>query len=178
MLFFAEIKYTCCTPQILTKRTFSLFRAAVLAAFLVEVLEDHKERWHEEKQCQCANDTTADDPRTETAVTIGADAHSRYHREHTEDKREDGHHNRSQTRAGSVDSGILQALARLAALGSVLGDKDSRFAQQTDQHDDTRLEVDIVLEAADLSQQERTHETYRHGDDDSQREAEGLVQCR
>ena len=99
-----------------------------------------------------------------------------HQRDHTEHAGEDGHQNGTQTGFGGRHGGLREAHARGAAVGGVLRDQDGRFRQQTDQHDDTRLEVDVVLQSHYLGEQERTHQTARNRQNDGERNEETLVQ--
>ena len=71
---------------------------------------------------------------------------------------------------------MREAHASGAAVGGVLGDQNGRFRQQTDQHDDTRLEIDVVFESHRLGHEERACQTARYGEDDGERNEETLVE--
>ncbi len=49
------------------------------------------------------------------------------------------------------------------------------FGEQANQHDDTRLQVDVVLQSHNLGKEERTHQPERYGEDDGKRNQETLI---
>ena len=99
-----------------------------------------------------------------------------HQRNHTEYAGEDGHQDRTETGLGGGYGGLREAHARGASVGGVLRNQDGGLRKQTDQHDDTRLQVDIVLQPHHLGEEERTQQTARHGENDGERNQEALVQ--
>ena len=70
-------------------------------------------------------------------------------------------------------SSRLQAL--VAPLHGELDDQNRVLAQQTDQHDQTDLGVDVVGQPHGLQEQERAEDADRQREDDGQRKHEALV---
>ena len=108
-------------------------------------LEDDEEGGYDEEESDCADGHTTDNAHSQSAVTIGTSAALDDERDHTHDHRDDRHQNRTQTLLTCLEGGILDAHALSTTFAGELGNQDCRLCQQTDKHDDTRLQVDVVV---------------------------------
>ena len=64
----------------------------------------------------------------------------------------------------------------MAALRGVLSEEDGGLAEQADEHDETHLKINVVLHAEELGEEQGTHQSERHAEDDGQRDEEALVE--
>ena len=144
--------------------------------FSLQGLESDEQCRYEEQQGQCPDDHTAHDARTEGHVTVGAHTVREHQRDHTEYAGEDSHQDRAQTDFGCRYGGLRQGHSRAAPVGGILRDQNGGLREQADQHDDTRLQVDVVLQSQHLGEEERTQQAARYGEDDGERKQEALVQ--
>ena len=62
-----------------------------------------------------------------------------------------------------------------AAFDGVLRNQNGRLSQQTDQHNHTRLQIDIILQPEYFGEKERPHQSERHGEDNGKRYEETLI---
>ena len=111
----------------------------------MQFLEDDIERrYHKDKRQRTYRHTSghADSQRAVTVSTRAALYDQRYH---TGNHRYYRHQNRTQTIFACTQSGFNNRHTLLALLYGELGDQNSRLRQQTDQHDHTGLEVDVIL---------------------------------
>ena len=63
-----------------------------------------------------------------------------------------------------------------AAFDGVLRNQNSRLGQQADQHDHTRLQIDVILQSEYLGEQERAHQSEWYGEDNGKRYEETFVE--
>ena len=147
------------------------------AHLLLHELESDVEHRNEEEQGECADDHAAHYARSERTVSVGASAGREHEREHTEDHRQHRHQDRAEAHLRSRIGGLDDAHALAASLDGILSDEDSRLGQQPDEHDDTRLEVDVVLQPKELREEEAAHQSARHGEDDGEGDEEALVEA-
>ena len=116
-----------------------------------------------ERNEQCRNDKhlknhtnqhTADSTGSKRTVTVGAYTVGKHQRQQTDNHCEACHQDRTQTRCRTGDSGAHDAHTRLAAVKSELYDKDGVLCQQTDKHDQSDLQIDVVVDAKHLREEE------------------------
>src|SRR6202040_2493262 len=96
-------------------------------------------------------------------------------RNQTGDEGEGGHLNRPEARFSSFDGCLLEWQTILVPLNREFDDQDRVLAEQTDQHDQTDLGVDVVGQPHDLQEQEGPEETDRQRQDHRQRQEKTLV---
>ena len=147
------------------------------AHLLLHELESDVEHRHEEEQGECADDHAAHYARSERTVSVGASAGREHERKHTEDHRQHCHQDRAEAHLRGRIGGLDDAHALAASLDGILGDEDCRLGQQPDEHDDTGLEVDVVLQPEELREEEAAHQSTRHGEDDGEGDEEALVEA-
>ena len=128
----------------------------------MQVLEDDIECRYDEHQCQRSYRHTTGHTDSERTVSVSACTTFDNQRNHTGNHRNNGHEDRTQTVLTGSKSRLHNTHALLAFLNRELGDEDGGLGQQTYQHDDTGLQVDIVCLTADPRQRKRTHQTERH----------------
>ena len=63
----------------------------------------------------------------------------------------------------------------MTTLRGIFGEQDGRLRQQANEHDESHLQVDIVLDTEHLGKQQRTAKAERHAEDDGQGNEEALV---
>ena len=134
----------------------------------MQFLEHDEEGWYDEEQGDGANAHTADDTKSEGTVTIRTGTTLNYERYHTDNHRSNGHQDWAQTLLAGSEGRISDTHAMFAVLRGHLGNQDGGLGEQADQHDHTRLQVDVVLHALYTKQgykpgdTEGTHQTERH----------------
>ena len=143
---------------------------------LLQPLEGNEQGGNNKEQCQRTDYHTAHSSRTERTVTVGTHTGGHHQRQQTEYHGERGHEDRTQTGFGGADSRSDKPHTRLAALSSILRQQDSGLGKQTDQHNQTRLQVDVILQSHQLGEQEAAHQTYRNGEDYGKRHDKALVE--
>ena len=137
---------------------------------LVQRLEHDEECRHDKQQSYSTDTHTADDTKGEGAVTVGSGTSLNDQRYHTDNHRCHGHQNRTQTLLTCLEGCIDNAQPLCTALCSELGNQDGSLRLQTDEHDDTCLQVDIVIHTryfisiAQVSEHEGTHQSERHAE--------------
>src|SRR5262249_46813735 len=112
-----------------------------------------------------ANGTVSDRP--------GAGSHDQ--RNQTGDEGERRHLNPPEAQLSPFDGGVLEAHAFVVPLHSEFDNENRVLAQETDQHDQTNLGVDVVGQTHGLQAQEGTEEPDRQRQDHGQRQYETLV---
>src|SRR5208282_3830726 len=96
-------------------------------------------------------------------------------RKETGDEGEGGHLNRPEAQFCSFDGCLLEGHALPAPLDREFDDQDRVLAEQTDQHDQTNLGVDVVGQPHGLQKQEGTEDPDRQRQDHRQRQYKTLV---
>ena len=124
---------------------------------------------------QGAQEHPADCGGADGAVSDRPGAGGNDQRKETGDEGEGGHQNRPEAQFSAFDGCLLEAHALLAPLHREFDDQDRVLAEQTDQHDQTDLGVDVVGQPHDLQEQEGTEEPDRQRQDHGQRQHETLV---
>ena len=114
---------------------------------LMQRLEDNEESGYNKEQSECTYRHSCGNAKSEYTVSVGTGTTGDNQRNHTGNHRHNGHQDRTQTFVASRKSGIADRHTLRATFLSELGDKDSRLGKQTDKHDHTRLQVDIILHA-------------------------------
>ena len=113
----------------------------------MQLLEHDEEGGNNEEQGNSTDAHTADDTQSEGTVTVSTST-TLYHKgNHTDNHRRHRHQDGAQTFLTSFKGGLNDGHALGTALRSELGNQDSRLCQQTNQHDYTRLQVDVVVHA-------------------------------
>ena len=64
----------------------------------------------------------------------------------------------------------------MATLCGIFCEQDGGFREQADEHDETHLQVDVVLDTKDLGKQKRASQSERYAEDDSQGDEQALVE--
>ena len=113
----------------------------------MQFLEYDKEGWYNEEQGNSTYAHTADNTQGESTVTVGTGTTLDDEGYHTDNHRGHRHQDGAQTFLTSLECGIHDAQTLGTTLRSKLGNQDGRLGQQTNQHDDTRLQVDVVVHA-------------------------------
>ena len=128
----------------------------------MQFLEDDIERRNDKEECHCSDRHSSGHADSERTVSVRTGSTLDNQRNHTGDHGHNGHQNRTQTIFASAHRCLQYRHSLLAFLHGKLGNQNRRLRQQSDQHDHTRLEVDIVLLAAKPRERERTHQTERN----------------
>ena len=106
---------------------------------------------------------------------MGADPRGEHQREQPDDHRQRGHEDGAKTRYSTLDGSLVDAEATLAALDGELYDEDSVLRQQTDEHDQSDLRIDIIGVAEELHEEVGAEEAEGDRQDDRQRQHVALV---
>ena len=122
-----------------------------------------------------AHEHPADSRGANGAVSDRPGAGGEDQRKETGDEGEGGHLNRPEAQFSSFDGRLLEGQALPAPLHREFDDQDRVLAEQTDQHDQTNLGVDVVGQPHDLQEQEGTEDPDRQRQDHGQRQDETLV---
>ena len=136
----------------------------------MQLLEHHEEGRNDKEQGNGTDSHTTDDAEGKGTVTIGTGTTLDDERYHTDNHRGHGHQNWAQTLLAGGKGCIANAHALGTALGGELRNQDGRLRKQTDQHDDTRLQVDVVVHARQVEQRAEvgadkgTHQSERYGE--------------
>src|SRR5271157_4090952 len=109
------------------------------------------------------------------AVSDRPGAGGKDQRKETGDEGEGGHLNRPEARSSSFDACLMEGQALPAPLYREFDDQDRVLAEQTDQHDQTNLGVDVVGQPHGLQKQEGTEDPDRQRQDHRQRQYKTLV---
>ena len=96
--------------------------------------------------------------------------------QHTENHRQRGHEDRAQSHLCCKEGTLLERHSCMAALRGVLSEEDGGLAEQADEHDETHLKINVVLHTEELGEEQGTHQSERHAEDDGQRDEEALVE--
>ena len=113
----------------------------------MQFLEHDEEGRYDEEQCECAYRHTAYHAERKGTVAVGS-CTSRYNqRYHAGNHGEHGHENGAQTLFASGKGGIAYRHALRTLFGCKLCDEDGGFGKQSDEHDDTCLQIDVVVHA-------------------------------
>ena len=144
--------------------------------FLLKILEHDEEHRHDEEQGDGSDEHTAHGSHTDRDITVGTHTRSEHQRQHTEDHRKRGHQDGAQTYLCCRDCGLRDTHAVVAALRGVLGKQDGRLGQKADKHEQTDLQVDVVLQTEHLGEEEASGQTERYRQDDGDGDEEALVE--
>ena len=147
-----------------------------VAEAAVKPLEGHVEDGHYEEEGDGSHQHTAGTSHTQGDVTVGTYAMREYQRQHTEYHGERSHQDRTQTHTGSRHGSHRDAHTLAMTFCGILGKQNGCLGQQTYEHNQTRLHVDIVLQAPHPREEEATQQTKRHAQDNSQGDEKALVQ--
>ena len=115
----------------------------------MECLEDDIEGRHDEDEGECSDRHTTRHTDSECTVSVCSGTTFDNQRNHSGNHRHDGHQDRTQTILTSSQSRLNDRHTLFAFLHRELGNQNSRLRKQTDQHDHTGLEVDVILLAAE-----------------------------
>ena len=118
----------------------------------MQALEHDEEGGHYVEQGYRSDGHATDDAEGERAVAVGTGTTFDDERHHTCNHRDDGHQDGAQALLAGLEGGFADAQSLGTALGSEFGDEDGRLREQAYQHDDTRLQVDIVVHARQMEQ--------------------------
>ena len=118
----------------------------------MQFLEHDEEDRNDEEQGYRTNRHTAHNAKGEGTVTIGTSTTLNDERNHTRNHREHRHQDWTKTLLASLESSIADAHALCTALRSELRNQDGSLREQADEHDDTRLQVDVVVHARQVEQ--------------------------
>ena len=138
-------------------------------------LEDDEEDGDDEEEGDGADDHATDGADTEGVVAVGSDTSGESQGQEAEDHRERGHEDGTQADGCSIEGSLDNTHTLTATRRSVLGKQDGGLRQQTDQHDESRLHIDVILKAPELSEDKRTCQSEGYTQDDGQRNEEALV---
>ena len=144
---------------------------------LLQRLEQNKERWHYKEQPKRTDKHAADGAYADGAAAIGSCARGEHQGQHAENHGERGHEDGAQTHLGGKEGTLLERHADMAALRGVLGEEDGRLAEQADEHNQSNLQVDVVLNTEELGEEQGSHQAEGHAEDDGQGDEEALVEC-
>ena len=164
---------------------------------LLYPFKENEEDGNGEEDGECADNHASDNTYTDGTVTIGTSAAGEEQRHHTKHAGEYSHEDRTQTCLASSVSGLNDTHSLTTTFEGELGDEDSGLGQQTDEHNHTCLQVDVVLnlsedihiltcqqtasatgnEVPQPGEAEAAHQTCRDGEDDGERHEETLVEA-
>src|SRR5512135_3524735 len=116
-----------------------------------------------------AHEHPADSRTANGAVSDRPGAGGKDQRKKTSDEGEGGHLNRPEAQFSTFNGRLLERHALHAPLDREFDDQYRVLAEQTDQHDETNLGVDVVGQTHGLQQQEGTEEPDWKRQDHSQR---------
>ncbi len=133
---------------------------------LLQRLEDDEEGGDNEEEAKGADEHTANGAYAYGAAAVGSCARCEHQGQHTENHRERGHEDGAQTHLGGEEGTLLERHAGLSALGGVFGEEDGGLAEQADEHDESHLQVDVVLHAEELGEEQGAHQSEGHAKDD------------
>ena len=137
--------------------------------------KQHVEARNEHHAKQRPDEHAARRRRADGAVAHGARARGNAQRNQTGHEGERRHQNGPQAGTGALHGGIEHRGALLAAQHGEFDDKDGVFAEQTDEHHQRNLGVDVVFEPKELEGQEGPEDASGQAQDDRQRQSEALV---
>src|SRR5438445_7082480 len=120
----------------------------------------------------------ADDGRTDGVATVGSRAGGEKERADAEDEGDGGHQDGAEAEFGGLDGSVDDGPALLEELLRELDDEDRVFRGETDEHDETNLDVDVVDQAAKCDERERAENGHWNGERDDERKREGLILSR
>ena len=144
---------------------------------LLQRLEDDEEGGDDEEEAEGADEHTADGAYADGAAAVGSCACGEHQGQHTENHRQRGHEDGAQTHLGGEEGTLLERHASMSALGGVVGEEDGGLAEQADEHDESHLQVDVVLHAEELGEEQGAHQSEGYAEDDGQGNEETLVEC-
>ena len=143
---------------------------------LFEGLEDDEEDGDDEQQGNGADDHTANGADAKGVVAVGSNACGKGQWQESEDHGERRHKDRTQADGSGIEGCIDDAHALTTARRGILGEQDGCLRQQTDEHDETRLHVDIVLESPQPRKEEGACQSEGYAKNDGQGDEEALVE--
>ena len=98
-----------------------------------------------------------------------------YQGQDAEDEGDGGHQDGAQPEARRLHGGLEQSHALGLQLLGELDDQNGVLAGEADQHDQTDLAVDVVLQTAQPLRSEGAEDRHGHGEQDDERQHEALV---
>ena len=125
--------------------------------FLLHPLENHEQGGHEKEQCQHAYQHTAHNTRSQRAIAVGSNTRGEHHRQQAHYHGECRHEDRAQTLLGCCDGGADKRHPFASSLRGKLGEQDGCLGEQADEHDETHLKIDVVLQSEQAHEEKTTH---------------------
>ncbi len=139
------------------------------------VFRDDVEDRNEEEVEDGGEHHAADDGCADGVTAIGSRTGGEVERADAEDEGDRGHQDGAEAEFGGFDGGLGDGSALLEELLGELDDEDRVFGRETDEHDEADLNVDVVDEAAEVDEGERAEDRHGNGEQDDERQREGLV---
>lgn len=148
---------------------------SLLEPFL-DGLEDDKEHGDDEQESNGAYDHAADSAYAERVVTISAHTSGESQRQETEDHRHRRHEDGAQSDGSGIKGSLDNTQSLPAPRSGILGEQDGSLREQANQHNQSRLHVDVIFQSPQVGKKERTRQTEGDAEDDCQRNEQTLVE--
>ena len=141
----------------------------------LKALENNPESRNDKQQNQRAYQHSAHSTGSERPVAIRSDTGREHQREHTEHHRQGRHQDRTEAVLGRSDGRLLERHSAPAAFPGIVSYQDCGLCKQADQHNQSGLQVDVVLQSEHLGEQEAAHKSARDRQDDCERKDKALI---
>ena len=145
---------------------------------LLQGLEDNEQSWNHKELQDSTNQHTTYGSSTKCLVTVLTYTAGKHHWQQTNNHGQRGHQDRTQTGGSTEHSRPRDSHTCLAALKGELNNQNGVLSQQTNQHDERNLHVDVVGVTKDHRKEETACQSERHGEYYGQRQDVRLVLCR
>ena len=151
-------------------------RDRVCFDFFFQRLEEDEEHRHEEQQGKRSHKHTTNHTQTQRDIAHGTSTPLKNHRNQTYDKREGGHQDGTQTRLGGIECSFNDGHSLTAAFAGIFRNQNGSLGQQADEHDDTHLHIDVVLQFCEIDEHKAANQSEWHAQHDGHRNEQTLVE--
>lgn len=110
-------------------------------------------------------------------IAVGSHATGKHQGQHAKYHGQTGHQNGAKACFGGAHGGCGQGHTPASARGSIFRKQDGRLAQQSDEHNQTRLHIDIVFKSPYLGKYKATHQAERHRKNHGKGNEQAFVKC-
>src|SRR5690606_35784204 len=134
----------------------------VLSRSFIQCFEHHKKDWNDKHPEYYPGQHASSCTKTDGVITNSRWSNGPHQWHQTCHKSQRRHQNRSQTKTSTFDSGIVDTHSFIALLDAELDNEDRSFCQQTYQHNQTHLDVDVIFQSGEPNGNKHPYETDRH----------------
>lgn len=113
--------------------------------------------------------------RPKSLAHLGSSAIGEHERKHAEDEGEASHQNGAQTKAAGFDGGFYAVHAIVLKLLGEFDDEDGVFGRETDEHDETDLREDVVIQPAQPHAADGGKQAHGHDQNDGDGHAPAFI---